>query len=536
VNDAPLFSTPPVTSLALGAPRSRANLDSVFQAVGPPGAVTVRFERLEKGDAVQTGLYRVDDVYGTVNGIAAGDDGYVAAAAARARAIVPGASLTLEGGALYAFYAVLGGHDRDDKNGHGYGHGDDHDHHDGDPQLVFSIAEANEDGRDRMEASIDASGRLTIEWNESGNKRDDDDDCKDERDDGTVLRATGFALPAQTTSYRYDADAIDVDGDTLTYTLLQAPSGAAIDAATGVVTWTPSAAGLYGFVIRVEDRKGGTAEQAYTLNVTRQERLLDVRGTDCNDQIEVSEDEDGIVRVTINGATRFYSGLTGIRVDALGGNDQVRLKGLTASTLVEGGAGNDKIDGSSVIVARLELRGDAGNDDLRGGARADYLVGGDGNDVLRGGAGGDWIFGGLGKDVLFGDDGNDVLVGGEGDDVVKGGYGDDILVSGPGCDNLDGGPGADRTVLNAAFIAGTVPGLPAQPSSMRDWRWDLAARAGGAGKDKDCRIDWSCKGNWGGLDDSWRRKAHGAEFVEVCASKEPQRPGGATKRADRRDD
>ena len=400
--------------------------------------------------------------------------------------------MTLEGGALYAFYAVLGRqeHDEDDST---WGHEDSTSGRGGQRlQFAFSIAEANADGRDRMQASIDAAGRLTIEW-QDGERDDRRGDCRDD-DDGTVLRASGFKAPAQTASYRYDADAIDIDGDTLTYTLVQGPSGASIDAATGVVTWTPAAAGQFGFVIRVADAQGGTDEQAYSVDVARGERLLDVRGTDCNDQIEVTEDEGGIVRVTVNGATRFYSGLSGIRVQALGGNDQVRLAGLTASTLVEGGAGNDKIDGSSVIVAHLELRGDAGNDDLRGGANADLLIGGDGHDVLRGGGGGDWILGGLGKDVLFGDCGGDVLVGGEGDDVMKGGDGDDWLVRGPGCDNLDGGRGRDHTVDYAAFIAGNVPGMPVQPASMLNWNWENPVDVA-TGARKPCTIQWgeSCK-------------------------------------------
>jgi hypothetical protein len=219
-----------------------------------------------------------------------------------------------------------------------------------------------------------------------------------------------------------------------------------------------------------------------------------VQGTECNDQIEVSEIDGGIVRVTVNGVTRYYSGLTGIRVQALGGNDQVQLDGLTASTLVEGGAGNDKIDGSDVRTARLELRGDAGNDDLRGGANADYLVGGDGNDVLRGGCGADWILGGLGKDTIYGDDGDDVLAGGEGDDVAKGGDGNDWLVKGPGRDNLDGGPGADHTIDYAAFIAGNVPGMPLPPASIMGWNWQQAIDVA-EGARKRCEIDWraACK-------------------------------------------
>lgn len=264
--------------------------------------------------------------------------------------------------------------------------------------------------------------------------------------------------------------------------------------------------------------------------MTRRERLLEVRGTDCNDQIEVSEGEGGILRVSVNGATRFYSGITAIHVDARAGNDQVRLNGLTVATLVEGGTGNDKIDGSAVSAARLELRGDAGNDDLRGGANADYLVGGEGNDVIRGGAGNDWILGGAGKDTLFGDEGNDVLVGGEGDDVLKGGNGNDILVRGPGKDGLDGGAGSNRTVEYAAFMAGTVPNMPAPPASMLGWLpvkpIDPAPRPGKPSGDCAGWIDWDCApGQRSGCGINPFQSHKGmAEFGQLPGIKDPQHP------------
>jgi len=479
--------------------------------------------------------------------VAAGEAGYAAAALAAGRVQVVFASgdgassrsLALEGGALYAFY-IRGS---------------------GTQGVVFSIAEANADGADHMHARLDAGGALTIAWDAGqqdghqyngkgyGHEHHKGKGYGHDHDGGSgaVLRATGFRA-AMPTTYTYDADAFDIDGDTLTYRLVEGPEGATIDAATGTVSWTPQASGEYRFVIRVEDGQGGSAEQAYDLDVTRRERLLEVRGTDCNDQIEVVEDEGGIVRVTINGATRYYSGITGIRVEALGGNDQVRLKGLTASTLVEGGDGNDRIDGSLVVVAQLELHGGRGNDNLLGGANDDYLVGGDGNDVLRGGAGNDWIVGGLGKDVLCGNDGDDVLVGGKDDnlhggagndwivgglgkDVLFGDDGDDVLVGGKD-DNLHGGAGNSRTVDYAAFLAGTVPGLPPRPASMLEWNWaDPAGTANGPGRGA-CSVDWGGKCSVWGLPDSWRRTVGIAEFTEWSAAKEPQRKAGADGRAD----
>lgn len=69
--------------------------------------------------------------------------------------------------------------------------------------------------------------------------------------------------------YNYAARASDVDGDTLSYSFLRAPAGMTINAATGLVQWTPSAnqIGSQDVAILVEDGQGGTASQTYTVNV-----------------------------------------------------------------------------------------------------------------------------------------------------------------------------------------------------------------------------------------------------------------------------
>jgi VCBS repeat-containing protein len=501
VNDAPEFVSQPVTSFTIDVPRTKANLDSVFEATGATGAtVKVCFEWLdcEEGFRDEVGIYRVDDVDGTVDGIAPGDEDYESAALERAQVVYasgdrtrPKKELNLQGGALYAFYLI--------RNGSNGRHDDC-----GDPQTFFSIVEANSDGRDHMRAWFDSQGALKIDWEDLGDDdrhgdKDDDrhgdkdghkhggdddhdghgkghdhhDPCDkpgnsghgwighghdghhddhDDRDRDAEMRVAGLRLPPQK-AYVYDADAIDIDGDTLTYSLVTGPQGASIDASTGMVNWLPATAGRYHFVIRVEDGNGGADEQSFDVEVTRAERVLCVRGTDRNDQIEVSEDE-GIIKVTVNRETRTYSGFTAIYVDARGGNDVVRLIDLTVNTLVDGGCGNDKIDGTRVNSAHLALFGDDGNDDLRGGDASDLLVGGDGNDQLRGGEGDDWLYGGDDHDILFGECGNDVLIGGDGNDNVKGGEGDDLLVRGRGCDRMDGGPGYDRTIDPSDLVGG----------------------------------------------------------------------------------
>ena len=69
--------------------------------------------------------------------------------------------------------------------------------------------------------------------------------------------------------YRYDVDAIDPDNDPITYSLLAgAPAGATIDPVTGMLTWTPPAAGLYPFTVQAADDRGGYDRQTYTVTVT----------------------------------------------------------------------------------------------------------------------------------------------------------------------------------------------------------------------------------------------------------------------------
>jgi len=108
------------------------------------------------------------------------------------------------------------------------------------------------------------------------------------------------------------------------------------------------------------------------------------------------------------------------------GDDVVRIGDMRGvsnllAVQVQGGAGNDTIDGSAQLnrFVSLILDGGAGNDVMKGGAGIDILIGGDGNDDLNGGAGSDVLFGNAGTDKLDGgtDDDYDLLFGGEGADV-----------------------------------------------------------------------------------------------------------------------
>ncbi|MCY2984883.1 MAG: Ig-like domain-containing protein [Planctomycetota bacterium] len=67
----------------------------------------------------------------------------------------------------------------------------------------------------------------------------------------------------------YDADAFDTEGDTLRFELVASPSGMKINARTGIVDWNPTSfqVGIHPIRLRVSDMRGGSAEQAGTIDV-----------------------------------------------------------------------------------------------------------------------------------------------------------------------------------------------------------------------------------------------------------------------------
>ena len=98
----------------------------------------------------------------------------------------------------------------------------------------------------------------------------------------SITSTPGTTAVIDGSTYRYDADATDPDGDELTYVLQAGPSNAGIDEVSGVVSWTPrfedigpvtiDDSGPHDFVVRVEDGRGGIDTRSWTLDVTRPNR------------------------------------------------------------------------------------------------------------------------------------------------------------------------------------------------------------------------------------------------------------------------
>jgi subtilisin family serine protease len=96
-----------------------------------------------------------------------------------------------------------------------------------------------------------------------------------------VITSIAPASVMQGQTWTYALQATDPDGGTLAYALTSAPAGMRIDAATGVMTWTPTAAqtGAFGAVAQVSDPGGLQATQGFTVTVLKP-NSAPVAGTD----------------------------------------------------------------------------------------------------------------------------------------------------------------------------------------------------------------------------------------------------------------
>ena len=81
--------------------------------------------------------------------------------------------------------------------------------------------------------------------------------------------STPVTAGTEDSPYSYDADAVDPDGDPLTYSLTDRPDGMTIDASAGLITWSPDNrdVGQVDVTVKVADGNGGYAYQSYTITV-----------------------------------------------------------------------------------------------------------------------------------------------------------------------------------------------------------------------------------------------------------------------------
>ncbi|MCX7257987.1 MAG: tandem-95 repeat protein, partial [Polaromonas sp.] len=255
VNDVPVFTSTPPTRIALGTP---AASDSVFLPTNQAGSITANFKLTgrQSTQASEAGYFRVDDAMGRIGNLRPGDVGYAQAALDPLRAITlfngsakdgSKAAATLAAGQHVGFYLIQNASLsawRAQNSANALGKA---------PLAFFSFQAANPDGLDHLQGSFasgNGNGQLTLQWED------------------LVFTATGFkSVQTSSAAFTYDANATDVDGDALTYSLGSAPAWASIDSQTGLIRWTATATGDYSFSVIASDGKGGTAMQTFTLTV-----------------------------------------------------------------------------------------------------------------------------------------------------------------------------------------------------------------------------------------------------------------------------
>lgn len=69
--------------------------------------------------------------------------------------------------------------------------------------------------------------------------------------------------------YNYDVEATDPEEDVLTFSLTEKPLGMSIVATTGIISWTPTDAGLFGIGVKVSDPDGLFDTQSFNITVAK---------------------------------------------------------------------------------------------------------------------------------------------------------------------------------------------------------------------------------------------------------------------------
>jgi Ca2+-binding RTX toxin-like protein len=188
---------------------------------------------------------------------------------------------------------------------------------------------------------------------------------------------------------------------------------------------------------------------------------------------------------------------------------------VPAKVVMDLGDGDDRVTFGGAFDIAYEVYGGDGNDELLG-----YTTGSaDLRQTLDGGAGNDKLDGDRGADVVRGGAGNDDVDGGLGGDVVQGGDGDDTLYGEQydfqGTDTIDGGAGFDR--MDADYV---IPGEDVNPAVAISF--DGAANDGRPGENDNIvgveKLDSSVPGTFtgsAGADDFFVKADFGVDAVSA---------------------
>jgi len=121
-----------------------------------------------------------------------------------------------------------------------------------------------------------------------------------------VLETIGNQSVDENVALTFTLSATDADGDTLTYSATDLPSGATLNSSTGAFSWTPdySQAGSYSLTFSVNDGNGGTASETIIITVNNVEVLEMLDGSEFSAGREIYSDTLKLIveRTAMDGA------------------------------------------------------------------------------------------------------------------------------------------------------------------------------------------------------------------------------------------
>ena len=196
-------------------------------------------------------------------------------------------------------------------------------------------------------------------------------------------------------------------GDTWTFSATGLPAGLAINAGTGVIGGTITAApNNYSVTVKASDGNGGSASQTFTIAVNLASLEPDpldptktdlfVGGTSTSNHIEVELNKKLIV-VEFNNSSSFSTPLSGLNALVVYG--QAKNQEITVDNNVTLPAFLFTGDGPNAHIEAgggptVEVGGSGGNDHLEGGPMRDILIAGKGGGHLESHGGDDILIGG----------------------------------------------------------------------------------------------------------------------------------------------
>ncbi|MFC0386556.1 cadherin-like domain-containing protein [Muricoccus vinaceus] len=267
-----------------------------------------------------------------------------------------------------------------------------------------------------------------------------------------------ISFPENSTAAVTDVDASDVDGVTISYSIVAGGDSNLFNISnTGVLTFKtapdyehPADCDANNFyVVTVQASDGAlTDRQTITVKVQDVSESISIPSpiNTANDPNDRNNDTAGPAEVKLNPTRNndVLVGTSGPNIMSAGNGDDT----------VYGGGGNDSINGNN---GADRLYGQTGDDAVSGENDNDTIYGGSGEDAINGGNGSDLVYGGSGNDTISDLGGNlsdDTIYGGSGHDRIDGGNGEDLIIGGYGADTLTGGAGQDTFLFLSSLDTG----------------------------------------------------------------------------------